>query len=85
MAEFLRRQSALGWCAGLVGGVTLEVYTVHRFVIDDTPIAGWKFPLNVIVFFFVTLLLSVLVNRAADWLRKELEPRVAKLTKAGKV
>ena len=59
------------WLAGgSVGGLTLEIYTVHGFVFQNHQVAHLAFPLNIVVFFTVTIFLSAAINVAAVQLRR---------------
>lgn len=52
----------------LIGGLTLEIYLTHSFVADVPALQRLMFPVNVLAFFFVTILIAWLVGKTGRWL-----------------
>jgi peptidoglycan/LPS O-acetylase OafA/YrhL len=66
------------WAVALVGGLTLEIYIVHVFVLENEHVQKLLFPLNVAVFFLVTIGLAWGINQAARLVRRILEGMAAR-------
>ncbi len=66
----LKRVDPLYWTVSLIGGLTLEIYMVHEFVFRNQHVIHIVFPLNVIVFFVISICLSWGVAKAANLLRR---------------
>ena len=62
------RRTNVGWrLTGLVAGTTLEIYLVHTYIADSARIAAVLFPLNIGIFWALTLPLAALTKRCTDW------------------
>ena len=72
------RPRPLAWGVALVGGLTLEIYLVHGFVLAQPSVAGLIFPLNVAVFFVITILLSHVLAAAIKHGRRLVESWILK-------
>ena len=74
----LDRLPAVRWLLALVGGLTLEIYTVHGFVFEDDHVRRLAFPVNVAVFFVITIALSAAIAASSKYVRRAFEIGLAK-------
>lgn len=72
------------WMVALVGGLTLEIYIVHVFVFENEHVQKLMFPLNVAVFFLITIALAWGIHQAALRMRRTLERVFSKKVEMGK-
>lgn len=81
--DVLRKIKPLYWIVSMIGGLTLEIYIVHDFVFRDPRVVHIVFPLNVIVFFVISICLSWVVAQMARVLRqpRKISERIAPLRK----
>lgn len=83
--HWLRRHCTLQLIGALVGGMTLEIYIVHGFVYRNQHIQKILFPLNVGIFFVVTLVLAACIHWSARRLNGALVGRFLNSTGVVKV
>jgi len=65
----------LWWLLALVGGLTLEIYLVHSYVVAFDWLARLPFPLNQALFWPMMLAFAFLLGKAATWARVAIEGR----------
>jgi membrane-bound acyltransferase YfiQ involved in biofilm formation len=70
LMQRIGRTPRVALAISLVGGLTLEIYLVHVYVLRSEMVRVITFPLNVAVFFSLTLVLSWLFAFAANRLRQ---------------
>lgn len=71
--EAFNKLQPLAAVVSIIGGLTLEIYLVHVFVLATPRVVSLFFPVNVAVFFLLSIGLSWLVAQGARWLRRPLE------------
>ena len=69
LLDFLRRKSPAAAMISLTAALTFEIYLVHYPVYESAFIQSLRFPVNLIVFALVTLVLSWLLSRLIAALR----------------
>ncbi len=70
LLEWLRAWRPASWLVALIGGLTLEIYLVHFFVFEYGWVRGLVFPMNIAVFFVVTIMLAWAINAAVRQARR---------------
>jgi len=81
--ERIGRVPAAAWAISLVGAMSLEVYLVHIHVLRWKRVQSIVFPLNLVVFFALTLLLCWTVSRGIDWLQQRIRDAWARTQHKG--
>jgi len=61
----------VGPVISLMAALTLEIYLLHGYVRAFPFVLKTIFPLNLVVFWLVTIALSFVLNRVAGWMRTE--------------
>ncbi|MFL5616097.1 MAG: hypothetical protein ACJ796_20695 [Gemmatimonadaceae bacterium] len=69
---WLRKRVFVWRATKFVAALTLEIYVVHVYVVDDAAIAAIPFPLNLGIFWVLTLPTAWAVGKAAAWARRTL-------------
>jgi peptidoglycan/LPS O-acetylase OafA/YrhL len=69
---WLRKNNSVWRATKFVAALTLEIYVVHVYVVDDAAVAAIPFPLNLGIFWALTLPTAWAVGKAAAWARRSL-------------
>jgi peptidoglycan/LPS O-acetylase OafA/YrhL len=65
----LHRSGIISFLIGAIGAFTLEIYLVQQIVYPIQPVQNAMFPLNVSLFWVITLPCGLLLYLASTWLR----------------
>ncbi|MDX2037406.1 MAG: hypothetical protein SFX72_12210 [Isosphaeraceae bacterium] len=60
-----RLPRGVGAIVGLLGGITLEIYVIHGYVYESPWVAGMPFPINIAVFWAITIPLASVLRLAS--------------------
>lgn len=75
---FLERNAWIRGPADWLGNHTLEIYTIQPFLVDKSALSrGVQFPLNIVAFWILLLLLAWLFHRAAQLISRQKRERPA--------
>jgi peptidoglycan/LPS O-acetylase OafA/YrhL len=78
--RFVKERHALWLALAFVGGLTLEIYLVHEYIAEHRWVWGAAFPLNLAIFWVLTLPLAYVTGKASGAIQRRLstDPPIVK-------